>query len=73
MGREYLLQRSDSSDAAGFEKDDFGGQAPNFGQIVRDINDADLKREQARQNIVRGGVVEAGERLIEQKEVRSRS
>jgi hypothetical protein len=34
---------------------------------VGDVDDASVEREQAREDVVRGRVVEGGERLIEQK------
>ena len=66
LRRENLLQGAGSGDAAGSEQDDFGGQLPDFRELMRDVDDAHLESEEARQDVVRGGVVEGGERLIEQ-------
>src|ERR1700728_4423652 len=51
-----------------FQHDDLGGKTPDLGEVVRDIDDAKVEREEPGQDVLSGAVVEGGERLIEQKQ-----
>jgi len=43
MRGEHLPQRSDGGDATGFEKDHSSRHAPDFGQIVRNVEHAHVQ------------------------------
>lgn len=68
---EDLLEGTGGGDASGFEEDHFGGDAPDFGEVVGDVEDARGEGEQAGEDVLRAGVVEGAERLIEEKQIRS--
>jgi hypothetical protein len=69
MGGEDLLERSGGGDASLLEEDDVGGDTPDFGQIVGDVEDARRKGEQAREDVLRPSVVEGAERLVEEEQI----
>jgi len=69
MRGEHFAQRTNGGHAAGVQHNHLGGNAPCFRNIVRNIDDAEIHGEQAGKNVVRRGVVEAGEGFVEQKEI----
>jgi hypothetical protein len=71
VGGEDVLEGAGGGDASGFEEDDVGGDAPDFSEIVRDIEDARWEGQQAREDVLRRGVVECGQRLVEEKQIGS--
>jgi hypothetical protein len=70
MCGEHLLQRSRCCDAAAIEQYDFRRHPPDFGEVVRDIEHAHIKRQQSREDVVGGCSVERPERFIEQQQLR---
>jgi hypothetical protein len=68
-GGEDCSKWACGSYAAGFEEDYFAGDAPYFCEVVGDVEDAEVEGEEAGEDVVGGGVVEAGEGLVEQEQL----
>lgn len=71
VGGEDLLEGAGGGDASVLEKDDVGGDAPDFGEVVGDVEDARGEGQQAREDVLRGCVVERAERLVEEEQIGS--
>lgn len=72
MGREYLLERAVGGDASGLDEEGLRGEAPDFGEVVRDVEDGDAAAAKASDDLGFGGGVEGGERLVEQEQAWAR-
>ena len=71
VGGEDLLEGAGGGDASVLEEDDVGGDAPDFGEVVRDVEDAGGEGQQAREDVLGACVVKCAERLVEEKQVGS--
>lgn len=49
---EDLLQGPGQGDAAVLEENDFGGNAPDFREVVRDVDDLQVEGEEPVQNLL---------------------
>lgn len=71
VGGEDVLEGAGGGDASVLEEDDVGGDAPNLGEIVGDVEDTRGEGQQAREDVLRGCVVERAERLVEEQQIGS--